>query len=258
MLKDSVALYAIFVDVGIYHPWTEFDIKSAQDSIRKACDWIENEASIKSIQLKIGTSFHRQSNRSTIYEKSAKTALSINGLRGNQQKSYKKLTPWADAIASYAGRGLKYKASNGIHQKFKINSIQNLNLALRDQMKMENVAIMFFVNGYYENDPSISFYTNTAGQNVEYSIITTKNPAVIAHEFFHLFGAVDLYQNMNYPNFNFEELDKKFPNEIMNIQHKEIDKLNVSPITSYFLGWQDTLDHANTRLLFHKLNVLEY
>jgi hypothetical protein len=258
MLTDSVAIYAVFVDVDIYHPWTEFDIASTMDSINKACQWLEQEASNRSIHLNIKPYFHEQGSKKTIYEKSAKASLSLNGIRSANNKSHKKLLPWADAISKYAGKGLKYKPSTKIHQRFKIENTQTLNLALRDEFKTENVAIMYFVNGYYENHPSYSFYTGTESQKVEYSIVTTKNPSVIAHEFLHLFGAVDLYPHYAFPNFNFEELQSAFPNEIMLVQHKQLSKLMISPISAYFIGWQDTLDRPNTRLLFHKLNVTEY
>jgi hypothetical protein len=258
MLIDSVVVYAIFVDVDIYHPWTEFDIQSTVDSINKSVKWLESQAKKQSVSLSIKTVPHQQGSRRTIYEKSAKTSLSLYGIQAVNNRSMKKLKPWAEAISKYTGKGINYKPSTSIHQRLKIVNTQTLNLALRDKFKCENVAIMFFVNGYYEDHPSISFNTNTLDQKVEYSIITNKNPAVIAHELMHLFGAVDLYPNFNFPNFNFLELKEKHPNEIMLVQHKEINKLNVSPISSYFLGWQDTLDKSNTRLLFHKLNVLDY
>lgn len=258
MLKDSVIIYAIFVDADIYHPWTEFDVNSTLDSISKASRWLEKKAEERSISLSIKTIAHKQSSRNTIYEKRAKTSLSLNGIRAVNNRSLKKLRPWADAISTYAGRGMNYKPSSSIHQRLKTENIQTLNLALRDKYQCENVAILFLVNGYYENHPSYSFNTNSLDQKTEYSILTTKNPAVIAHEFMHLFGAVDLYPNPHFPNFNFKELQEKHPNEIMLIQHKEINKLDISPISSYFIGWQDTLDKENNRLLFHKLNVLEY
>ncbi|MFK7787545.1 MAG: hypothetical protein AB8B56_20650 [Crocinitomicaceae bacterium] len=255
-LTDSVILYAIFVDADIYHPWTEFDIQGALDSIHKGTDWLENQASQFDKSLKVKVIAHKQGAKQTIYEKRAKASLTLNGIMALKKRHYRKLMPWADAISQYAGRGLRYKSSSKVQQRLKIENTETLNLALRDSYMCENIAIMFFVNGYYENHPSYSFYTETNTQQVEYSIVTNKNPAVITHEFMHLFGAVDLYPNFNYPNFNYPELEQKHPNDIMNIQHKEITKLNISPITSYFIGWQDTLDKANTRLLLHK-NVLQ-
>jgi hypothetical protein len=258
-LKDSVIIYAIFVDVDIYHPWTEFDIASTKDSIAKATLWIENRAQEFNRHVYIKTVHHEQGKKLSIYEKSAKVyPLAVNGLTIKSKRKYKNLRTWANGISRYAGKSIDYKSSNQIHKRLKIESVQELNLALRDKFQNENVAIMFFVNGYYENHPSLSFNTNTTTQKVEYSIITNKNPSVIAHEFLHLFGAVDLYQNMNYPNFNYAEINENYPNEIMNIQYKDINHLMISPITAYFIGWQDSLDYKNNRLLFHKIKAPVY
>lgn len=119
-------------------------------------------------------------------------------------------------------------------------------------------ALMIFVNGYYENNRSFTFNSETNGPNVEYSIITNKNTAVIAHEFLHLFGAIDLYPTQRYANFNFKDIDKNYPNEIMRIQHKEINKLEISPITRYFIGWETKMENKDTRILYHKSDFVEY
>lgn len=258
-LNDTVILYAIFVDVGIYHPWTPFDIASATDSIQKAADWIAQQAKDRGKTLLIKPIIHKQGSKQTIYERSARTSLSLNGIQAVSNRSKKKLGPWADNIAAYASRGIKYRASSKIHQRFRVRNVESLNLALRDKLKNNNVGIMFFVNGYYEKHASYSFnIENGPYQRVEYSIITDKNPAVIAHEFLHLFGAVDLYPHRAYPNFNFQELAENYPDEIMRIQHKHINKLMISPITEYFIGWRDTLDKPNTRLLLHKAWLPQY
>lgn len=57
---------------------------------------------------------------------------------------------------------------------------------------MDNVALFFMVNNYYKEDLSVVLH---AGQNdkVEYGVQSYKRPSVIAHEFLHLFGALDLY-----------------------------------------------------------------
>tara|TARA_B110000093_G_scaffold25877_1_gene25015 strand:- start:19400 stop:19753 length:354 start_codon:yes stop_codon:yes gene_type:complete len=117
---------------------------------------------------------------------------------------------------------------------------------------------MIFVNGFFHSLSSATYHANYHGLGPEYSILTCKNPATIAHEFLHLFGAIDLYPNQMYPNFNFKELEEIYPNEIMRITHKNIDKLMLSPITKYYIGWQDALDKPNTRLLYHKARVFEY
>lgn len=256
-LTDSVVLYAIFVDVEIYNPWTHFDVMSTRDSIQKACHWIESKGVDFGKKVHIQPVFYEKDKKLTINEKKYKASLTINGLKVNTKRKHRKLGSWADIIAKSVGTSVKMTKTENIDKKLKIKNLQTLNLALRNNMNRENVAMMFFVNGYYENHPSITLYSNS-NEHVEYSIITSKHSSVIAHEFLHLFGALDLYPNYAFPNFNYSEINKAFPNEIMNIQHNEIEKLMISPITSYFIGWQDTLDYKNTRLLLHKLRLPEY
>ena len=108
-----------------------------------------------------------------------------------------------------------------------------------------------------ENDPSFSLNSYT-DKLPEFSVITSKNPAIIAHEFLHLFGAVDLYPNATHTNFNLSSLEKTYPNEIMRITHKNLSKLEISPITKYYIGWQNDLSESDLRMLYHKAQVLEY
>lgn len=258
-LTDTVQTYLIFVDTDIYHPWTEFEIKATLDSIDKATKWIENQALQFGHQIKIQNNQHKQGTKLTINENTVRASLSANGMHEPmKRKAMRKLLPWADAIAKYAAKGMKYRPSKKIHMRLKVDDMESFQLALRDDLESADVAVMFFVNGFYEQHQSFSYYTQSEDLNTEYSIITTKNPAVIAHELMHLFGAVDLYPNQHFPNFNFQKIAKVYPNGIMRIQHKEINKLEVTPITSYFLGWQDSLSESDNRLLLHKHNVLEY
>lgn len=257
-LDDSVLVYAIFVDVDIYHPWTEFDIETTMDSLNKATSWIEAQAGAFNKPVNFNIIQHKQGSKWVIKEKSARASLSLNGLRSKNCKDLKKLNPWAEGIAAYAGKGLKYQSSQKMATTIRIKNKESLMLALRDKYKYENVSLLFFVNGYYEDHPSYTFYSATNGPNIEYSIITSKNPAVISHEILHLFGAVDLYPNSQYPNFNYVKITQAYPNEIMRIQHKELRKLTISPITAYFVGWQDTLDDVNQQLLLHKKMLTEY
>ena len=253
-LSDTIVVYAVFVDVAVYQPWTRFDIESTQDSLVKAMNWLESEAKTRGINLKVQCEYHKQSSKDFVKESSAKAKLSKNVITGfNEKYKISKVFSWSDAIAKYAGKSVKQQAGS----KIKINSVLNLNQVLRNNYEKENVAILFFVNGYLQQDPSFSFNSEN-NVYAEHSIITSKNVSVIAHEVLHLFGAVDLYPNYTYPNFNFNELGSTYPNEIMRIQHKPIDKLMISPITQYFIGWQDTLDYKNTKMLLHKKEFIEY
>lgn len=259
-LQDSAVIYAIFVDVNAFHPWSEFDINSTIDSIKKASNWIETQAGLVKEKLNIKVINHVKRKKLSFTESQARVLYPLN-LNFNQRwkrRTDRRHEYWLHRISKYTGKGIKQKRAPHLGTRNKINSMERLVAALRNKYENDNVAVMIFVNGYYESEQSVTFNTSSSGPRTEYSIITTKNPAVIAHEFLHLFGAVDLYPTATYGNFNFKDIKAKFPNEIMRIQHKEINKLMISPITQYYLGWQDTINQANTRILFHKSNALEY
>ena len=257
-LKDSVVIYAIFVDVDQFHPWTEFDIASTLDSVDIAKNWILSQADTFGTKLSIKVIHHEQSSKHSFHERKAKAyPLNLNYLNSSRRKHENHVFGWADIISKYAGRSVKKRPSSKVGTQIKISNTERLIAALRDKYETDNVALMFFVNGYYEDFPSVTFNIHYDNK-VEFGIITGKKPAVIAHEFLHLFGAIDLYPHQNFRCFNYPELESLYPNEIMRIQHKNIDKLMLSPITRYYIGWQDDLDLANTRLLYHLERVLEY
>lgn len=259
-LKDSVIIYAIFVDVDSYHPWTQYDIDSTLDSLQKAMYWLEGQANENGKKLRIAPVVHSQQSKLSISETKIKPydlKLDLRLLYSRDRKKNQTVDNWADKIAIYASKGVKNNEERKVRTKNKVSNLERLIARLRNQYKTDNIALMFFVNGYYENTRSASYHTYSNGPEVEYSIITHKNPAVIAHEFLHLFGGVDLYPGI-FHNFNYEEIEAKYPNEIMRIQHKPLKKLMLSPITKYYIGWADDLNQENTRLLYHKHNVLAY
>jgi len=133
---------------------------------------------------------------------------------------------------------------------------------LRDIYKTDNVALMYFINNYYTNEISVTFDSNSF-ENVEFSIVSFKKSAVIAHEFLHLFGAWDLYAT---------PFDKKkaaikkkkqamelFPHEIMAFAYRNLDSLEISEFTKYTIGWENQLDKKYSDLLLGKgLKPIKY
>lgn len=262
-LKDSAIVYAIFIDAKNFHPWTEFAINSTMDSIKKANKWMEEQAQKAGKKISIKTIHHMDGTKMSFSEKRTGTYYSLNQnfsfskTRNTKRKFVSHLNHWTDKMAKYVGKGVRPN-SNKTGTRLKVKTIETLILALQDKYKTDNVSVMFFVNGFYQKLPSVTYHAAFNGFKPEYSIVTCKNPATIAHEFLHLYGAVDLYPNSNFPNFNYEEIEEIYPNEIMRSTHKSINKLMLSPISKYYIGWQNSLDKANTRLLYHKARVLDY
>lgn len=97
----------------------------------------------------------------------------------------------------------------------------------------------------------------------EYAIVSYKEPTVIAHEFLHLFGALDLYIT---PYDNSKKAAKKkafamkeFPNEIMAFTYRGLDSLNIGKFTEYLIGWDRELDpHYQKMIAGKKVKIAKY
>lgn len=143
-----------------------------------------------------------------------------------------------------------------------MNDRERLLARLRDIYKTDNVALMYFVNNYYSDEISVTFDA-TSSDNPEFSIVSFKNPSVIAHEFLHLFGAWDLYIT---PFDSHKETIRRkkqamelFPDEIMAFAYRNIDSLNISQFTRYTIGWDNALEPKYSELILgKKLKPVKY
>ncbi|MEM7161216.1 MAG: hypothetical protein AAF487_02135 [Bacteroidota bacterium] len=259
-LKGDVVVYAIFVDSKYTGPWTEHDIYSTLDSIENALAWIESTSKEKGVPLSIQLEYHQNQRKTIPIEgKLVRKSLSqtIFGLNG-----VKNVDKWADKIAYTALKTLGTDTSDVTRTKVKPGNRERLIARLRDLHKTDNVALMYFINNYYTDEISCAIHCS-ADDQPEYAIVSFKEPAVIAHEFLHLFGAWDLY---------ISPFDKKkkairkkafamreFPNEIMAFPYRKLDSLNISPFTEYLIGWENQLkeEHKNM-ILGKKLKVAKY
>lgn len=255
-LKDKAIVYSVFVDIDALHPFTRYDIESTLDSIRKSCFWIEKQGKDYPINLTIEPVLHEGKNKWCFNERRAFTHLNLNRLTSSKRRGT--ASNWADCVSAYAGRGLKPQQRTNLDTKINIRNTQQLIARLRDIYKTDQIVLLFFINGYIEDLPSLAFNTESNGPGVEFGIITKKNPAAISHVILNLFGAVDLFPNTTYPTFNYPEIASIYPNEIMRITHKPIETLSLSPISTYYLGWTPTLNKPDTRLLYHLKNVQTY
>lgn len=263
ILKGRVVVYAIFVDSKYTMPWTEYDINSTLDSLKIGMDWIMKKAKDDSIYLDIEIDYH----------KTAKGVVPINNdfskktLSGTLYKmplyfGIKDIYKWADKIASEAGKSLPKDTSLVIKTPNKANDRERLIARLRDIHKTDNIALMYFINNYFTNEVSVTLDINSF-QNVEFSIVSFKKPAVISHEFLHLFGAWDLYvtpfDNKRSAIQKKKQAMELFPNEVMAFAYRDIDSLEISQFTKYAIGWEKQLDKRYSDLILGKrLKPIKY
>jgi hypothetical protein len=229
-LTGEVQLYIVWVETRESYNWDNYDISTTLDSINLAVRWIEGEARKNNIKVSIGVDYFQND-----------TLKSINqNLRGNVKRILQK-PEGVEEIGSWTNRIVK--RANG--SKNKGHFIADL----REKRAVESVALMFFVNNYHRSDYAFSLNTDSE-EDVEYSVLSTKNPVLIAQELLHLFGAAYLYPHASIKDKrNKETLQSRFPNDIMANTERHINELEIGPATKYQIGWSEQIEPETEKIL---------
>ncbi len=242
-LHNSVLMYFIFVDTKTTVPWTEFDIRTTLDSIAIARKWLLEQAKKYNVSVSIQTDYYIGKEFTTITKNLPNGSVYQSAITPSFKDGLAELNSWADWIAKKAGATLNITQKDGIPGIKNPRNKERLIAYLRDNYKVESVALFFMVNNYFKTD--ISLPINTMNTNdVEFAIVSFKYPAEIAHNFLHLYGAADLYKTLYRRNDKkVKQLSEMLPNDIMQDPYaKNIANLEISEYTRYLIGWQDTID----------------
>lgn len=245
-LSGKVVVYAVFVDSKETKPWSDYDIRSTLDSLRKGMDWLELQAKKDSIPLDIQIDCNKKNNGIVpVYQEFSKKTLSATLYKKPLFSGVKDIHKWADKVAIEAGKNLSKDTSRLVKTKNKLSDRERLIARLRAIHRTDNIALMYLINNYHTDEMSLTLDANS-NHNVEYCIVSYKYPSVFAHEFLHLFGAWDLYIT---PFDNKRKAVKRknmamemFPKEIMAFAYRRIESLEISPFTKYTIGWTTELD----------------
>lgn len=253
-LSGEIVVYAIFVDTKYTSPWTKYDIYSTIDSIKRATNWLENKAQKNGVSLKIKLDYHQNNRAIPIVKNLPEKSLHKTLITLPISYGIKRTDRWANKLASEAGKSFPADTSSIIRTKIKITDRERLIAKLRDIHKTDNVALVYLINNYYINDLSAAIHINSQTDNTEYAIVSYKSPSVIAHELLHLFGAIDLYLGPWDSNRKVRRKKvwamKEFPNEIMAFAYRNIDSLEISDLTKYLIGWQNSLNEDLSNKIF--------
>ena len=249
-LSGDVLVYYIFIDSKTTTPWTEFDIVSTIDSIGVALNWIEKQALINGISLKIKSDYYIGKEFTTINRNLPNGSVEASLTMPNLRKGTSELNKWADYVSKKAGESFFIAPKDGIPNSQTPKTTERLIAHLRDEYNVESVALLFMVNNYYRNDISFAFNTLTS-DFVEYAIVSYKYPAEIAHNLFHLYGAPDLYKTpLRKSERKVKLAESLFQNDIMQDPYsKNINQLDIGDYTKYMLGWTNELDIKYVPLL---------
>lgn len=254
-LKGDVLMYLVFVDSKYTKPWTYFDIASTLDSAVAAILWIEEQAKINGQTLNISLKYFYADSQLTVYKDLPKKSLYETIEKQKLKQLNYSMNQWSDAIAKKIGEAFERNGWQA-DKHTKIKNKERLIAKLRDDEKVESVALMFMMNNYYKKDYSAAFNTDS-NEDVEYAVTSYKNPKTIAHEFLHLFGAADLYNTEQKTKDSklVKLANKKFPNEIMTNKPIRLEEAYICPITKYLIGWDDQIDENYRIALIEKRKI---
>jgi hypothetical protein len=236
--RNDVLIYFIFVDSKETAPWSEFDIKSTIDSMAMARKWLMEQAARNNIPLNIKTDYFIGKEFSTINRSLPYGTVQKTAVTPNLKKGLQNINDWADQIARKTGSTFNLTQKDGIPEVKSPRNKERLIAYLRDEYKVESVALLFFVNNYYRTDISLPVNTMT-DEDIEFAIVSYKYPSEIAHNVLHLYGAADIYPTIFRRNEKkAKELESMFPNEIMRDPYaKNIRDMDISDYTKYLIGW---------------------
>ncbi|QQR87823.1 MAG: hypothetical protein IPJ76_06255 [Flavobacteriales bacterium] len=258
-LSGEAVYYAVFVDSKSTGPWSAHDIRSTLDSIRVAMDWIEGQAAARGFRLKVEVVAHQQDGIMPVKVDLSKKSLEKTLLGPNGERA---MDNWAEKAARQVAATIPPDTSTITRTKNNPTNTERLIARIRDVHAVDNVALFFMVNNYYKEDLSVVLH---AGQNdkVEYGVQSYKRPSVIAHEFLHLFGALDLYvtpfDKKRAMRKRKEFAMQEFPKEIMAFAERDLDSLEIGPLTEYLVGWKPELDPRYIRMITgKKIRVVKY
>ena len=232
-LKGRVLVYVICVENNTTTKWTSFDLATTSESLNSTLSWIEAEAQESGISLNL--LLHNDINDS-----SAVVNQKLGGSIPEFVQSPEglvKIDKWTDRII---------KIASGKRSKLELVT------SLRNEYKAESVALIFMQYNYVQSDFIYTF--NTASNlNVEYAVISTKRPSLIAQTIFSLFGAPYLYHHPSTTNKrNTKQVQRIFHDDVMANADYELNQLGLGPISRYFIGWADTLSTEYDRLIKEK------
>lgn len=235
-LNGKVLVYTVFVETADSSPWTEFDLNSTVDSLKVAINWLNETAKKNGKDLQI--------NFNTQLDDSLKI---IKQKLGGQIEELIDSKDGLDKIDKWTNKIIKIKTT----EKNRLQLITKL----RNEFSIESVALIFMVNYYYKEDFIFSFNT-TNNNDIEYSIISTKKPNLIAQDILNLFGAPYLYYHPSTVNKrDTKQLNKIFWNDVMANTNADLRKLDLGEITRYFIGWTDSLNEDYEKMVKEKPKI---
>jgi len=248
--KDNILIYLIFVDNQETAPWTEYDIRTTLDSLNVAVRWLSDQAKQNNRTINLITDYYIGPEFTPVKRALPEGNVEQSVIRGSFARGLTNLNEWADYVAKRAGSTLNIQQKDGIPDIPTPKNVERLIAFLRDEKQVESVVLLFMLNNYFRSDISLAI-NHLDDKDIEFAIISYKNPAVIAQNILSLFGAADLYETVYRRNDKKIRLAKNLlPYDIMQDTYAgRIDRYTIGPLTRYLIGWENELDGKYASLL---------
>ena len=253
-LRGEVLLYFAFIDSKNTAPWTEYDIQSTIDSVRAAITWLHTQARMNKIPLNIRADFYIGPEFTTISRNLPGPTVQESVTNPNMRKAKENLNRWSDAVSKIVGASVTIREKDGIPEIKPPKNKERLVAFLRDENKVESVALFYLVNNYFKSDISVPVNIFDT-QDVEFAIVSYKYAAELVHNFLHLYGAADMHRSVyRRQDRKISLLAEMYPNDIMQDPYgKAVNKLELSDYTKYLIGWIEELDPELEPLMTDKM-----
>lgn len=235
-LQGDVLVYVVWIEMKSTSKWLDYDLNSTYDSVRVAIKWLNDMAKKNNKALNIKLNTGQNDTLSTV---TAKFTENIPDLI-NSDEGLLKIDDLTNKIV---------RTQSGERTKEQLIS------KLRNEYRVDGIALLFMVNNFYKEDYILSFNT-TSNERAEYSILSTKQPTLIAQNLLNMFGAPYLYHHPATANKrDTRELQRIFHNDVMANTDRAIQNMEIGEVTRYFIGWCDTISEEYEKLVKEKPKI---
>lgn len=216
ILEGRCLIISFYVDTP-ESSWSTAEIDATIDDMHIACEYLEDAAAKYGSQVEMIYDWSRGGDLRRLYHR-AKIPFVTDESEESEDRLDEYIARWVTYLPSYEKLMEVYGANNVFMIVFFNHDGRSYAISL---------------DGIDSWNESLIAYTDA-------------NPAVLAHEMLHLFGAHDYYEGAEYTEDVVLYIKEKYPNEIMlktKYQNGRISS-EVSPLTAYHLGWTDSAEEV--------------
>ncbi len=214
ILEGRCLVVSFYVDTP-KNSWNTAEIDATIENMRIACEYLEDTAAKYGSGAEMIYDWSRGGDLRRLYHR-AKIPFITDESEESEDKLDEYIARWVTYLPSYE--------------------------ALMEEYDADNIFMIVFFN--HDGRSYAISLDGIDSWNESLIAYTDANPAVLAHEMLHLFGAHDYYEGAEYTEDVVLYIKKKYPNEIMLKTKYQKGKITseVSPLTAYHLGWTDSAE----------------